>query len=61
MATVNYTSSTNNANFVLWSFSTAIDLYTDRATGALSLHDRITTISNLGVGVTASNPFTNLV
>lgn len=60
MATINGDSTVNTVNWVAWSFSTQIDFYTDRSVGTLGLHDRITSIANLGVGVTATNPFTNL-
>jgi len=66
MGTVNAASSTNNSNVVLWSFSTAIDRHTAWKAGALArgaliphTYAALAKLRNLGVGVTAANPFTN--
>lgn len=61
MATFNATSSTNNVNQVLWSWSTKIELRTDRPTTSHNLHDAVDSVENLGVGVAAGEPFTILV
>lgn len=61
MATINGNSATNNVNQVLWSYSTKLVFHTDRVTSADGLHDEIQAVEALGVGVTATNPFTNLV
>jgi len=60
MATINGNSATNNANTVLWSYSTKIELRTDRAVGSIALHGVVQAIENMGVGITLTNPFTNL-
>ena len=60
MATINGNAATNNQNQVIWSYSTKLVWLTDRATSADSLHGEIQAIEALGVGVTATNPFTNL-
>jgi hypothetical protein len=60
MATVNGTSSTNNVNQVLWSYSTKLVYHTDRATSVDALHAEIQAVEALGTGVTDTNPFTNL-
>jgi hypothetical protein len=60
MATINSNSATNNANFVLWGWSTKIELRTDRPVGSSALHAAVSSIENLGVGITETNPFTNL-
>jgi hypothetical protein len=60
MATFNFASSTNNVNQVLWSWSTKIELRTDRPTSAHNLHDAVDSVENLGVGVSAGEPFTIL-
>ena len=60
MATRNSTNSTNNANSVLWSYSTKLVWHTDRDVTGTSLHGEVQAVNNLGVGVTATNPFTNL-
>lgn len=67
MGTVNSASSTNNSNMVMWSFSTAIDRHTawkvssTYGRGAVIPHTYAAqaTLRNLGIGVTAANPFTN--
>lgn len=61
MATINSNSTTNNVNHVVWSYSTSIALHTDRDTSADSKHAEIYRIDNLGVGVTMTSLFTNLV
>ncbi len=60
MATINFTSSENNANTVLWSYSTKIVLHTDRPTSTHDMHAEVLAYNNLGVGVTAGSPFTIL-
>jgi len=60
MATINFVGSTNNVNQVEWSYSTKIVFLTDRPAGSFNLHDEIAADNNLGVGVTTTNPFTNL-
>ncbi len=60
MATRNFTSSTNNINPVVWSYSTAIDKTSDRKTTTTAARARIVEVLNLGVGVTRTQPFTNL-
>jgi len=60
MATLNSTSSTNNVNAVLWSYSTKLEWRTDRAAGSVALHGQVQALENLGVGVTATDPFTLL-
>jgi len=60
MATVNFTSSTNNANAVLWSLGTKLEKHSDRDGVTVSRGGLISAINNLGVGVTAANPFTIL-
>jgi hypothetical protein len=61
MATVNGNSTTNNVNQVLWSYGTKLVFHTDRATTVDSLHAEIEAVEALGVGVTATDPFTNMV
>jgi hypothetical protein len=60
MATLNFTSSTNNVNPVLWSLSTKLEYHTDREAGAFARGALIDSVNNLGVGVTAGDPFTLL-
>lgn len=60
MATRNATSSTNNINPVIWSYSTAMEYTSDRKTTVAVARGRIKLVQNLGVGVLNSNPFTNL-
>lgn len=60
MATINGTSSTNNVNAVSWSYSTKVVWHTDRAVSGTALHGEVQALENLGVGVTATDPFTNL-
>lgn len=60
MATRNYTSSTNNANQVLWTYSTKMAFHTDRDVSGTSRHGEVEAVENLGVTVTTGNPFTNL-
>lgn len=60
MATINFASSTNNINGVMWSYSTQIDVLTDRESGSFAPHALILSIANLGVGVTSTSPFTLL-
>ncbi len=60
MATKNFTSSANRINVLLWSYSTKMATYTDRKTTSRAAHAEGTSINNLGVGVTATNPFTIL-
>lgn len=60
MSTVNFTSSTNNVNLVEWSYSTKLVFDTDRSTTLHARHAEVRAVENLGVGVTATNPFTIL-
>lgn len=60
MSTVNFTNSVNAANIVLWSYSTKISDHSDRKTTLHARHAEVNAIENLGVGVTKTNPFTNL-
>ena len=60
MATFNYTSSTNNVNPVLWSYSTRLVWTTDRDVSGTSRGGVVQSVDNLGVGVAAGDPFTNL-
>lgn len=60
MSTINGNSAVNNVNQVEWSYSTKIVFHTDRPAGSFNLHDEIDAVNNLGVGVTVTNPFTNL-
>lgn len=59
MATYNYTSSTNNVNFVLYSYSTGVEYFSDRAAGSIALHGSIEKIQGLGSSVYLTNPFSN--
>jgi hypothetical protein len=67
MGTINAASSTNNSNTVIYSYSTAIDRHTawkvsaTYGRGAVIAHSVLGEwkLRNLGVTVTASNPFTN--
>lgn len=53
-------SSTNNVNFVLYNYSTAVEYISDRkASSTILMHTSIERIENLGVSVTKTNPFTN--
>lgn len=61
MATFNFTSSTNNVNAVLWSYSTKLSWHTDRAVTGTARHGEVETVDNLGVGVAQGDPFTNLL
>ena len=58
MATFNFTNSTNNANIVLWSFSTKLELRSDRDGVSVARGGLIEAVDNLGVGVAAGEPFT---
>lgn len=60
MATFNATSSDNNINPVVWSWSTTIELRTDREAGSFSARDLVDSVQNLGVGVATGDPFTLL-
>lgn len=62
MATFNGNSATNNVNQVLWGWSTSLRFHSDRAVGSIARGGEITgsTLDNLGVGVAAGEPFTNL-
>lgn len=60
MATINGNSAINNVNAVLWSYSTKIAWHTDRAVSGTALHGEVQALENLGVGVTETDPFTNL-
>jgi len=61
MATFNATSSTNNANQVLWSYSTRLVWHTDRDVSGTSRGGEVEAVHNLGVGVATGDPFTNLL
>jgi hypothetical protein len=54
MATVNGTSTTNNINWVLYSYGTALQFNTDRKGTSLALHASIVRIEGLGMGVTVN-------
>jgi len=58
MATFNATSSTNNANQVLWSYSTRLVWHTDRPSGSVARGGEVESVDNLGVGVATGDPFT---
>lgn len=60
MSTFNATSSTNNANQVLWSYSTRLVWHTDRAVTGAARGAEVESVHNLGVGVAAGDPFTLL-
>lgn len=60
MATFNFTSSTNNANVVLWSLCTKLEKHSDRKGTSVVRGGLISAIDNLGVGVAAGEPFTIL-
>ena len=60
MATFNYTSSTNNANIVLWSFGTKIERHSDRDGTTVVRGGLISALNNLGTGVSQGEPFTVL-
>jgi hypothetical protein len=60
MATFNATSSTNNGNTVLWSYSTRLVFHTDRPAGSYARAAVVQSVDNLGVGVAAGDPFTLL-
>ena len=60
MATLNSNSATNNINTVLWTWGTTMEFRTDRAVTGTALHGLVTSLQNLGVGVTAGDPFTLL-
>ena len=58
MATLNFVSSTNNVNTVLYSFSTRLMYHTDREAGAFARGAVLVSVDNLGVGVGLGDPFT---
>lgn len=60
MATFNATASTNNANHVLWGYSTKLVFHTDRSVSGTARGGEVQAVENLGVGVAAGDPFTNL-
>jgi hypothetical protein len=60
MATFNAESSTNNVNQVVWGWQTTLELRTDRAAGSVARHGLVSSIQNLGVGVSTGDPFTLL-
>lgn len=60
MATFNFTNSTNNANTLDWSYSTKIEVRTDRKTTLNARGGLVDSVDNLGVGVSTGNPFTVL-
>lgn len=45
MATRNYTSSSNNANLLLWSYGTALTYFTDRAVNSFSSRDETSSVT----------------
>jgi len=59
MATINSTSSTNNVNQILYSWSTVMEYFTDRKAGSVAARDSIVKLQGLGVSVTVTNPFTS--
>lgn len=60
MATFNATSTANRINPVIYSYSTKIELRTDRDTSARNKYEVLSAVNNLGVGVSSGNPFTIL-
>ena len=60
MSTINATSTANRANFVTWTWSTKIEMRTDRESGSVARHGLVDSVENLGTGVTATDPFTLL-
>ena len=58
MATFNATSSTNNANQVLWGWSTKLVWHTDRKVTGAARGAEVQAVENLGVGVATGDPFT---
>jgi hypothetical protein len=60
MATFNGNSTTNNANQVLWSYTTRLVWHTDRAVTGAARGAEVQSVDNLGVGVATGDPFTNL-
>lgn len=60
MASFNHTSSTNNVNAVLYSYSTRLVWHTDRDVTGTSRGGVVESVDNLGVGVATGDPFTNL-
>lgn len=58
MATFNYTTSTNNVNTVLYTWSTRLSYNTDRPSGAIARGGVVLSVDNLGVGVASGDPFT---
>lgn len=60
MATINYTSSTNNVNQLLFSWSTVMEYFSDRKVGSsVAARASIVKLQGLGVSVTTTNPFTS--
>ena len=60
MATFNAQSSTNNANSVLYSYSTRMVWHTDRKVTGAARGAEVQSADNLGVGVATGDPFTNM-
>lgn len=60
MATFNFTSSSNNANVVLWSFGTKLEKRSDRKGTTVTRGGLISAINNLGLTVAAGEPYTVL-
>jgi len=60
MSTFNANNSTNNANCVLWSYSTRLVWHTDRDVSGANRGDEVESVHNLGVGVSTGDPFTLL-
>ena len=60
MSTFNATSSTNNVNTVLYTWSTKMVWHTDRSVTGVDRGGEVQAVENLGVGVAAGEPFTLL-
>jgi hypothetical protein len=60
MATFNATASVNAINPVVWGWSTTLEFRTDRAVTGTAQHGLVTSVQNLGVGVSQGDPFTLL-
>lgn len=58
MSTFNFTSTTNNVNTVLYSWSTRLTFDTDRKTSSSARGAVVRSVNNLGVGVAVGKPFT---
>jgi len=60
MPTLNATSTTNNANQVLWTYQTRMVWHTDRAVTGAARGAEVQALENLGVSPPVGDPFTNL-